>query len=107
MWIGGVGGTLHGTVVPDVNPSPDGWYAVIFPDGQWGQLDTIQVIAVPPGGGDPAENTTSCNEEGSQYVDVHFETAIPQFGSLVGAFAATCLVGSIAVVTIRKKRSSV
>jgi len=105
MWTGGVGGVLHGTY--DDGPSPDGWYSVIFPDGKWAELDTIQVIANPPGGGDQAVNTSSCNDAGSQKVDVHFETAIPQFGSLVGVFAATGLVGAVAIVTIRKKRPSV
>ena len=105
MWTGGIGGVLHVTHVN--GPSPDGWYIVTFLDGEWAALDTIQVIAVKPGGGGQAESATSCDATGSQFVDVHFGTAIPQFGNLVGAFAATCLVGSIAIVTIRKKRSSV
>ena len=107
MWTGGVGGVLHGSYLSLPDPSPDGYYLVTFMDGEWSVSDTIQVIAVPPGGGDQAENTASCDASGSQQVDVNFETAIPQFGSLVGAFAATGTVGAVAIVTIRKKRPSV
>jgi len=107
MWTGGVGDVLHGTYLSLPDPSPDGWYQVIFLDGEWAEFDTIQVIANPPGGGLPAIKTAICNSGGSQQVDVHFETAIPQFGSMVGAFVATCLVGAVAVVTVSKKRSPV
>jgi len=80
MWTGGVGGVLHGSYVN--GPSPDGWYEVIFLDGEWTAGDTIEVIAEKPGGGGQAPPVTvGCDATGSQVVDVHFPTAIPQFGS--------------------------
>ena len=106
MWTGGVGGTLHGSHVD--GPSTDGYYSVIFLDGEWTAGDTIEVIAEKPGGGGQAPPVTvGCDATGSQVIDVHFPTAIPQFGSLFGVFAASSLIGVVAIVTIRKKRTSV
>jgi len=80
MWTGGVGGTLHGSHVD--GPSTDGYYSVIFSETEWTAGDTIEVIAEKPGGGGQVPPVTvGCDAAGSQQVDVHFQTAIPQFGS--------------------------
>jgi hypothetical protein len=82
----------------------DGYFSVTFAGTDWVEGDDIVVVAVKAGNGGEAINYSVADDVSDQNVDVHFETAIPQFGGLVGAFAAAGLVGAVAIVSFRKRK---
>jgi len=73
---------------------PEGAYSVTFDPGVWQVDDTLRVTATYSSVQEP--NQTTATIAPFQIVDVHYTTAIPQFGSLLGFMAAAgmvCVVG--------------
>jgi hypothetical protein len=95
------GETVHGVHSDDPTLS-DGYYLITFGETEWAVGDDIVVVAVKAGNGGEATSNSVADDFDFQIVDVSFQTAIPQFSGLVGAFAAAGLVGAIAVVAVRK-----
>jgi len=83
----------------------DGMYGVTFDlFSVWETGDTIRVTATY--NSVDQVNETTANSGPSQVVDVHFPTAIPQFGSMLGfavAAGVVCVVG-IGFLTFSRKR---
>jgi hypothetical protein len=97
------GATVHG-METDGPTWDDGYFQVTFDVGYWVEGDDIVVVAAKAGNGGEAINYSVADDLDQQIVDVHFETAIPQFGGFVGAFVAAGLVGAVAVVSFRKRK---
>jgi len=97
------GAAVHG-METDGPTWSDGYFSVTFAGTDWVEGDDIVVVAVKAGNGGEAINYSVADDVSDQNVDVHFETAIPQFGGLVGAFAAAGLVGAVAIVSFRKRK---
>jgi hypothetical protein len=73
---------------------PEGAYSVTFDPAVWQIGDTLRVTATYSSV--QQTNQTTATIAPFQIVDVHFTTAIPQFGSLLGFMAAAgmvCVVG--------------
>lgn len=85
----------------------NGFYFVsIMGGGQWDVGDTIEAVATAPGGGQATNSsvTTVNSEEDGLYINVSFETAIPQLAGSVGLAVAAGLVGLVAVVAVGIRR---
>ncbi len=81
----------------------DGFYQVEFDLSYWNIGDTIRTTAT--------YNTEQEFEEeiadadGTLQIDVNFAFAIPEFGSFPGVIIATVLVGSVALMSMRRRRA--
>lgn len=81
----------------------DGFYLVDFDLADWQIGDTVRTTAT--------YNTVEEFEEGVAdgstvvNLDIHFAFEIPEFGSLLGVLAATMLMGTIAVFSVRRRKA--
>jgi len=81
-----------------------GFYDVTFDEGSmWDVGKQVEVIA-DDGIAAPITVTDTLDAFGDQQVDIHYDTAIPQFGSAIGVFLAAGIVGAIAVVALPRRR---
>ncbi len=81
----------------------DGFYMVDFDDAVWNIGDTVRTTAtydtVEEWAEVPAEADTTVQ------IDIHFAFEIPEFGSFPGVIIATVLVGSVALMSMRRRRA--
>lgn len=97
---------IHNSVVTatkSYTTGSSGYYMVSFAPAEWQVGDTLEVLATK--GSDQGDNSKVITGEGGESIDVHFETAIPQFGSLVGVLLAAGLMGGVAIVFLRSGRN--
>jgi len=80
----------------------DGYYTVVFPMANWTMGNTITVTATSGLGTSLPNETTITDNPMEIWVD--YSTAIPEFGSLMGALVAAVLVAVVAVVAIGTRR---
>lgn len=96
------------TLVSDSTDSMSGgFYTLSIPGGGgWDIGDTIQVVATSPGEDEKTvtQVVPADAESSGMTIDVHFGTAIPQFGTTIGMAVAAGLVGVVAVVTVGVRR---
>ena len=98
------GGSVRQTLTDVDGTDPNGLYRVTLDGSKWSPGDTIEVYATYNSVPSPT-NTTTCDEDPtSQNVDVHFPTAIPQFGSTIGLVLVSVFVGSVAVAALCCRR---
>jgi len=98
------GGIVRQTLEDDTDAN--GLYRVSLSVFNWDTGDTLEVFATYNSVQSPT-NTTTCSDPDDfpiQNVDVHFPTAIPQFGSIIGSVLASVFVGSVAVVALGYRR---
>lgn len=95
------GGTELQTLTDDTDAN--GQYRVSLDPFLWSTGDTIEVFATYNSVQSPT-NTTTCTVSPLQTVDVHYELAIPQFGSIIGSVLASVFVGSVAVLALGYRR---
>jgi len=79
-------------------------YEVNIPDSAWAEGDTILVHAEMGSAQGDASGTAHDVNPYTLQVDVPLSTAIPEFGSLLGALVASFLVGIVAIVALGEKR---
>ncbi len=83
-----------------------GFYEVIFNDGSVWDIGK-QVRAIADDGVSQSPPSTDTLVAGpDQQVDVHYPTAIPQFGSAIGLAFSAGIVGVVAVVAVTRRRDS-
>lgn len=100
------GGSIRGTMQDTTGPtdgSPVGFYTVTFAESVWDVGDIIEVIVSYSG--DQEIVTEEIVGEGGDRVDVQFEYAIPQFGSIYGFVIAAGLVAVVAIVALKRKKA--
>jgi hypothetical protein len=83
----------------------DGYYMVSFDPNKWDIGDTIRARATS-GSVQSDANQTIANESGAQDLDVHFKTAIPQFGSVLGFCVAAGLVCAVGLAFVSRRRKN-
>jgi len=85
------------TTLPDQVTDGDGFYECAFDDGSiW---DPGKPVEVTVDTGTKQKTVTDTLVAGpDMQIDVHFETAIPQFGTITGFAVAAGLVGIIAIM---------
>jgi hypothetical protein len=81
----------------------DGIYMVTFPADKWDIGDTIRARATY-GSVQSEASETIANESASQNLDIHFTTAIPQFGSVLGFGVAVTLVCAVGLAFVSRRR---
>jgi hypothetical protein len=95
--------TLQDTTGPG-DSTPAGFYTVTFPNDQWYAGDTVEVVVSYSG--DQEIETKLIAGEGDEEVNIQFEYAIPQFGSMLGFAIAAGLVAVVAMFALRRKKST-
>lgn len=97
--------TPGGTILQTLTDATDanGQYRVVLDPFNWNTGDTIEAFATY-NSVQSLTNTTTCTVSPLQNVDIHYETAIPQFGSIVGSVLASVFVGSVAVLALGYRR---
>jgi hypothetical protein len=80
-----------------------GRYDVSFNANDWVEGDTIKTTATYEG--TPESATGVADELATLEIDIHFTTAIPEFGSLTGVLVTMGIVGVIATVSMRRKKA--
>jgi len=88
-----------------VTTTTSGYYTWTFQGNEWEPGDTIVVTATYNSEqvfNDPPYTTIA--EEYIVHIDLQFTTGVPEFGTLVGFFAASGLVASVALVLLGVKR---
>jgi len=83
----------------------DGIYMVTFPADKWDIGDTIRARATY-GSVQSEANQTIANESATQDLDIHFKTAIPQFGSVLGFCVAAGLVCAVGLAFVSRRRKN-
>lgn len=81
-----------------------GQYGVSIPDNVWLEGDVILVHAEMGSATGDAQGTAHDLTPWILTVNVNLSTAIPEFGSLLGALVASFLVGIVAIVALGGKR---
>lgn len=81
-----------------------GFFSQTFAPADWDIGDTIEVIATH--GGNQESNTTLAIDFPTQYCNVTFPYAIPEFGSMIGFAVAGGLIAAVAAVflVVKKKK---
>lgn len=79
-----------------------GFYTITIAPGDWNVGYRIVVDATY--NSDQVSETVIADASFGQTVNLQFSLGIPQFGTLVGLFAAGAVVAGVAVVFLRKKR---
>jgi len=83
-----------------------GFYEAVFNDGSsWDIGKQYQVIA-DDGIGPQIPKTGTLDALGDQQVDIHYDTAIPQFGSALGFALSAGIIGAVAVVAVSRRHDS-
>ena len=81
----------------------DGFYMVEFDLADWQIGDTVRTTVTYSSNQEyeeaPAEADTTMQ------IDVTFSYAIPEFGSFAGVVVATVLMGSVAIISMRRQRT--
>lgn len=80
----------------------DGYFSRTFGPSEWDIGDRIQVIATH--GASQESNSTTANDLPSQWCNVTFPYAIPEFGSVMGFVIAGGLIAAVAAVFLVSKR---
>jgi hypothetical protein len=80
----------------------DGYYMVSFGPDKWDIGDTIRARATS-GSVQSDANETIANESATQNLDIHFKTAIPQFGSVLGFCMAAGLVCAVGLAFVSRR----
>ena len=81
----------------------DGFYQVEFDLADWNVGDTVRTTATYNA---QQEYDEAIADAGSTVgIDIHFTFEIPEFGSFPGVVIATVLVGSVALMSIRRRRA--
>jgi hypothetical protein len=83
----------------------DGYYMVSFDPSKWDIGDTIRARATS-GSVQSDANQTIANESATQDLDIHFKTAIPQFGSVLGFCVAAGLVCAVGLAFVSRRRKN-
>ena len=81
----------------------DGFYVVEFDLGDWQIGDTVRTTVTYSSYQEYDEAVT--DEYGTVQIDITFAYAIPEFGSFFGVVVATVLMGSVAVISMRRQRT--
>ena len=81
----------------------NGQYGVTIPDSAWAEGDIILVHAETGSAQGDAQGTAHDVSPWLLQVDVNLSTAIPEFGSLLGALVAAFMVGIVAIVALGGK----
>ena len=91
-----------GATLADTTDS-SGRYDVTFDLSDWETGNTIEATATY----DSQEDTESgvAPAFGTLQIDIQFSFAIPEFGSFPGVVIATVLVGSVALMSMRRRRA--
>lgn len=82
---------------------PDGYYMVTFSPDKWDIGDTIRARATY-GSVQSEANETLATADEYQNLDIHFTTAIPQFGSVLGFGVAAALVCAVGLAFVSRRR---
>jgi hypothetical protein len=81
----------------------DGYYSVSFAPDKWDIGDTIRARATS-GSVQSEANETLATADEYQNLDIHFTTAIPQFGSVLGFGVAAALVCAVGLAFVSRQR---
>jgi hypothetical protein len=81
----------------------EGYYMVTFQPDKWDIGDTIKAKATS-GSVQSESNETIASANEYQSLDIHFTTAIPQFGSVLGFGVAAALVCAVGLAFVSRRR---